>query len=233
MTAPLRVVCADLEAPPLFWTAGDGDRAGLEPAITRLVAARLEREVEWVYTPWSAFYPAIDAGRGDVVWCGQGITEERQRLVDFTEPYAIFNESVLTRPGAGVAGPEDLVGRRVAAIAGSANMLLARTFTGAEIVGFDGASDDVFGDMLGALRDHVVDAVVDDDVVLVPLDADPAYELAFTVETRNPWGVALPKGSSLRQPLDDALRAVKADGSLQALWERELPSLPYPFQVSA
>jgi polar amino acid transport system substrate-binding protein len=228
VSEPLRVVCADLEAPPLFWSA-DGDRAGYEPDATRLVADRLGREVAWVYRPWADFYPTVDRDDADVVWCGQGITPERTAVVDFTTPYAIFDESVLARAGAGFRGPADLAGVRVAAIEGSANMRLARTFADAELVGFDGASTDVFGDMLDALRAGEVDAVVDDDVVLVPLDEDPAFELSFTVATRNPWGAALTRGSPLRAELDEVLQEVKTDGSLRAVWERHLPDLAYPF----
>ncbi|PRC56330.1 amino acid ABC transporter substrate-binding protein, partial [Mycobacterium sp. ITM-2017-0098] len=84
-------------------------------------------------------------------------------------PYAIFHEGVLVRRGAGIHGPDDLVGRKVAAIENSTNMALAQTFSGAEPVPFGAGSDDVYADMLAALLSGQVDAVVDDDVVFVPL----------------------------------------------------------------
>ncbi|PRC56329.1 amino acid ABC transporter substrate-binding protein, partial [Mycobacterium sp. ITM-2017-0098] len=84
-------------------------------------------------------------------------------------PYAIFHEGVLVRRGAGIHGPDDLVGRKVAAIENSTNMALAQTVSGAEPVPFGAGSDDVYADMLAALLSGQVDAVVDDDVVFVPL----------------------------------------------------------------
>ncbi|XVQ13150.1 ABC transporter substrate-binding protein [Spirillospora sp. CA-255316] len=228
---PLRLACIDAEAPPLFSRSPDGvTRHGYEPDAAALVAEVLGRRLQWVFIPWAEFVPALEAHEVDGVWCGQGITEARLRRVDFTRPYAVFNESVLVRRGAGVTGPDGLRGLRVAAIEGSTNMALAETFDGAVTVPFGGETDDVFGDMLAALRSGEVDAVVDDDVVFVPLGEDPDFEPAFTVPTGNRWGVAVAKDRpGIREDLDGALAAVIADGRLEKVWRAWMPALPYPF----
>lgn len=230
MTGELRLTCVDLHAPPLFDKSPDGvRRTGYEPDAAQLVADALGRKLSWVIMPWSEMIPAVRSGAADAIWCGQGVTEQRAALVDFTRPYAVFDESVLVRAGSGVRSPRDLAGRRVAAIAGSTNYALAKTFPGAELVAFDGASDDVFGEMVDALRAGRVDAVVDDDVVTVPLGADPNFELAFTVPTRNRWAVAVAKDRpELRGQLDAALAGVIADGGLEKAWRHWIPSLPFP-----
>jgi polar amino acid transport system substrate-binding protein len=235
VTPPLRLICVDLSAPPLFDKADPvGTRRGYEPSAAEVVAERMGRTVQWVMTAWSDMIPAVNDGRGDAIWCGQGITADRAAVVDFTRPYAVFDESVLVRAGAAVTGPQDLSGKRVAAIAGSTNMALARTFPGAITVGFDGASDDVFGDMVSALRRGDVHAVVDDDVALVPLGDEQDLQVAFTVPTRNRWGVAVAKGNdALRRELDAALDAAIADGSLAQQWKRWMPGLAYPFSKGA
>ncbi|GAA1533233.1 ABC transporter substrate-binding protein [Actinomadura kijaniata] len=227
---PLRLACIDAEAPPLFLRSPDGvTRRGYEPDAAALVAEVLGRPLEWVFTPWAEMIPAARAHRVDAVWCGQGITARRLAQADFTRPYAIFNESVLVRPGAGVAGPRDLRGRRVAAIAGSTNMALAETFPGAVTVPFGGDTDDVFGDMLAALRRGEVDAVVDDDVVFAPLDDGPDFEVAFTVPTGNRWGVAVAKDRpDILAAIDGALATVIADGRLEKAWRAWMPGLDYP-----
>jgi polar amino acid transport system substrate-binding protein len=227
---PLRLVCIDADAMPLFGKSRDGVRPGYEPAAAALVAEALGRPLEWVFKPWVEMVPAVDAGEGDAIWCGQGITEERLRRVDFTRPYAVFDESLLVRGGSGIRSPEQLAGRRIGAIAGSTNMALAETFDGAEPVPFGGESDDVFGEMLDALRAGEVDGVVDDDVAFLWLADDPAFEIAFTVPTRNEWGVAVSKARpETRDELDRALAEVIGDGRLEACWESWLPGLAYPF----
>jgi polar amino acid transport system substrate-binding protein len=175
--------------------------------------------------------PAVQRGDADAVLRGQGITAERLAQIDFTRPYAVFHEGVLVRRGAGIHGPEDLVGRKVAAIENSTNMALAETFTGAVPVAFGAGSDDVYADMLAALLTEQVDAVVDDDVVFVPLGAThPDYELAFTVQTANKWGIAVSKDRpDTLAEIDAALGRVVSNGRLREVWKEWLPTLDYPF----
>ena len=230
----LRLACSDLQAPPLFERSnGDQARVGFEPDVGRLVAEVLGRPLRWVFLSWAEMLPSVDSGATDGVLCGQGITDQRRRLVDFSRPYAVFDESVLVRAGSGISAAEHLRGLRVGAIAGSTNMALTETFAGARPVPFSGDSDDVFGDMLTALRDGQVDAVVDDDVALVPVAGDPDLEIGFTVATGNRWGIAVSKANGpLRDELDQALEQVAGDGRLEAVWTRWMPTLRYPFSTA-
>jgi len=231
----LRLACINADAPPLFGLADDdGKRLGYEPAVGALIAETLGWELSWVFLPWAEMLPSLDDGRADAVLCGQGIIPARQAVADFTEPYAVFHESVLVRAGDPATTPGDLRGRKVAAIAGSTNMALAQSFDGAVTVPFGGESDDVFGEMLDALRSGAVDAVIDDDVVFVPLAGSAEFDLAFTVPTGNRWGLAVSKNRpSLVDALDEALAAMKADGRLAAAWRESLPTLDYPFPFTA
>ncbi|MGY4712280.1 ABC transporter substrate-binding protein [Mycolicibacterium sp. CBM1] len=232
MTAPLRLACLDAEAPPLFslWTPERG-RTGYEPGVAEALGAELGRPVEWVRVPWVDMIPAVQRGDADAVLCGQGITAERLTEVDFTRPYAVFHEGVLVRRGAGIHSPQDLVDRKVAAIENSTNMTLAQTLAGAIPVAFGAGSEDVYADMLAALRAGEVDAVIDDDVVFVPLGAThPDYELAFTVQTANKWGIAVAKDRpDTLAELDGALGRLIDSGALREVWTTWLPTLDYPF----
>ena len=225
----LTLICADLDARPLFWTDPDGKRHGYEPAVAAAVAAELGLELRWKYLRWADFIPCLQAGEADAIWCGAAITPERERSLLFSLPYAVFDESVLVRAGDPVAGPDDLRGRRVGAIAGSTNMALAESWSGCKRVAFDGSSDDVFAEMIAVLSSGEVDAVVDDEPAFGGLLADPDLSLAFTVATGNRWGAALRRdATSLKQALDEALQTLRASGRLQATWHDWLPSLDWP-----
>lgn len=229
MTTTLRLACIDTDAPPLFDKSPDGiHRTGYEPEAADLVAAEMGRDVEWVITAWDNMIPMVQRGEVDAVWCGQGMIPERIALVDFTQPYAIFNETVLVRAGDPANSPTTMNGYKVGAIAGSANLKVAQTIEGADIVEFTGES--VFDDMIAALRSGEIDAFVDDDVVMIPLaDADPDFTVAFTAETRNPWGIGVQKGNTvLLDELNRALDSVLADGRLKAVWHKWMPNLEFP-----
>ncbi len=230
MSGVLRLACIDTEAPPLFLKSPDGIvREGYEPDVARVLAAQMGRELQWAIMPWSQMLAAVQRHEVDAVLCGQGIIASREEQVDFTRPYGVFHEGVLVRSGSGITSPADLVGRKVAAIADSANMALLLSFEGAIPVPFGGDSDDVFAEMLGALDAGEVDAVVDDDVVFVPLDDDPRYEQAFTVKTGNRWGIGVAKDRpELLAEIDSALAAVIANGQLAQVWHTWLPSLEFP-----
>lgn len=226
----LTLVCSALAAPPLFWTDPDGARHGYEPDAAATVAHALGLELRWTFAQWSDLPGALARRECDGIWCGSAITPERERVFAYTRPYAIFDESVVVRAGDGTSTPADLAGRRVGAIAGSTNLALAHTFPDVAAVPFDGATDDVLGDMLGALERGAVDAIVDDDVAFLELaTTHPWARLAFTVPTRNRWGCALRPGEdALRAALDEAIG--RAD--LRAVWERWLPGLAYPLAAA-
>ena len=232
MTRKIRLACIDSEALPLFAKSPDGvTRDGYEPEAAKLVFDRLGAEIEWVMLPWEDMIPAVRRGDADAVWCGQGMTAERAAQVDFTHPYAVFNESVIVRADDPARTPADLAGYRIGAIANSTNMKLAETFDGVELVSF-GASDDVFGDMIEATRSGAIDGFVDDDVVMIPLaEEDADFALAFTVETRNRWGIGVAPGNDdLRHEINAALEAALADGSLERVWTKWMPLLPFPLE---
>jgi polar amino acid transport system substrate-binding protein len=221
----LTLVCSSLDVPPLFTTDdATGRRGGYEPDASAAVAAAAGLELEWIFRPWGDFAGALERVECDAIWCGCAITPQRQEIFDFSAPYAVFNESVVTRPGAGVASGEDLAEMRVLAIEGSTNLALAETFPGAIPVPFDAStSDDVLGEMLALLRAGEVDAVVDDDVCFI--EPDPTIELAFTARTANAWGAACRKGDAeLVALLDDAI----ARADLAGVWQRWLGALAYP-----
>jgi polar amino acid transport system substrate-binding protein len=225
----MRLICIDAPCPPLFLKSEAGVRRGYEPDAAELVLGKLDRRPEWVFRPWADMISTLDAGEGDAIWCGQAITPARLEVVRFTRPYAVFNESVIVRAGSELHAAGDLRGLRVGAISGSSNMALAETFDGALLVPFAGSSEDILGEMVAALRAGSVDAGVDDDVVLVPLEQEPDLEIAFTVETRNAWAVAVSKArDDIQRELDDAITRAVDDGSLEGVWQKWMPQLPYP-----
>lgn len=227
----LRIACIDSEALPLFDLKDDQDnRIGYEPEAARIVLDLLGQDFEWVYLNWEEMLPAVASGSVDAVWCGQAITDERKKFVDFTDPYAIFDETVIVKTGRGITEASQLAGLKVGAIANSANMALAETFEGAVLVPFEG--EDVFGAMIEATRSGEIDAFVDDDVVMLPLaEQDPDFDVAFTVRTQNRWAIGVAHGNDeLRESINRALEAAITNGALEQAWNKWMPSLEFPLK---
>lgn len=225
----LRLATSDLDARPLFWNEG-AERFGYEPEAAAAVAAALGLRLEWVYTDWGGRMDSVVSGESDGVWCGVSITDERREILDFSSPYAYFNESCVVRGGIEASSPADLRGLRIGAAEASTNLEIVQSWEGVEAVAFTDQTDDIFTDLIEATASGAIDGFVDDEPAMIPLaERDDRLAFAFSVESRRPWGCGVARGSSeLVAALDDALARCTASGELEAIWRRHLPFLAFP-----
>lgn len=225
----LHIVASDFDARPMSCVE-NGDRLGYEPALARAICQYLGLQPVWHNLPMSEFYSSLQTGAYDAVWFNQAITPERQKLVDFTRPYGLFDEAVLVRAESQVRSPQDLARCRVGGLADSTNIALVETFPDAIAVPFPG-SDRVLPEMLAALRSGEIDALIDDELVLlVAAQEDPHLYLAFSIPTRVPFGIGIGKQQrQLVNAIDAALDALITDGTMAQLWTEWIPGKPFPF----
>ncbi|NEQ22592.1 MAG: amino acid ABC transporter substrate-binding protein [Microcoleus sp. SIO2G3] len=225
----LNIIASDFDASPMS-NVKQGKRSGYEPAVTREVCQRLGLEPVWHNLPMQDFYTSLQNNLYDVIWFNQAVTPERQQRVDFTRPYGLFDEAVLVRTDNPAASPADLAGQRVGGLADSTNIALAATFAGVKPVPFPG-SDKVLPEMLAALRNGEIDALIDDELVLiVPAETDADFRLAFSIPTRVPFAIGVRKNQTvLLNALNETLEALIADGTLAQIWAEWIPWKPFPF----
>jgi len=71
------------------WAMNDkeGNLIGFEIDVATQLAKDMGVRVEFVPTKWSGIIPALLTGKFDVIIGGMGITEERTKKVDFSDPY--------------------------------------------------------------------------------------------------------------------------------------------------
>ena len=105
------------------------------------------------------------------------------------------------------------------AIVASTNMRLAESFGAAELVGFDGSSDDVFAEMVAAVESGAIDAMVDDEPAFGAQLASGEFRIAHVAETQNAWGAACRLGDDETVALlDDGIGRAVASGALADVW---------------
>ncbi len=68
---------------------------GFDIDIARAMANELGVKFVPVHTRWTSIIPALRLGRFDIIISGMSVTEERQRLVDFADPYMTIGQTVL------------------------------------------------------------------------------------------------------------------------------------------
>lgn len=230
----LRLATSDLDARPLFWNEGES-RLGYEPEAAAAVAAAMGLRLEWVYTDWGGRMDSVLTGGADGVWCGVSITDARREFLDFSAPYAFFNESCVVRAGVPGSSPAELRGRRIGAAEASTNLEIVQSWEGVEAVAFTDQTDDIFTDLIEATAAGQIDGFVDDEPAMIPLaERDDRLAFGFSVPSRRPWGCGVARGNqALVAALDEALARCTADGELEAIWRRHLPFLAFPLGPGA
>ncbi|EDX84167.1 Bacterial extracellular solute-binding protein, family 3 [Synechococcus sp. PCC 7335] len=229
----LNIVASDFDARPMSYINEEGYRTGYEPELARIVCDRLNLIPVWHNLPMEDFYTSLELATNceyDVVWFNQAITPERQKAVSFTQPYGLFDEAVLVRQTSTVASPDQLADQCVGGLADSTNIALVEGFPGAQAVPYPG-SDQVLPEMLAALRAGEIDALIDDELVLiVAAEEDTSLRLAFTLPTKAPFAIGVSKTQPLLlSQLEQTLLELINDGTLAELWATWIPWKPFPF----
>lgn len=189
------------------------------------ICKRLNCKPVFTEAAWDGIFEATAAGQYDVVADGVTITEERKQTVAFSDPYMSIIQVLLVRAdesrftdSASLAADTNLL---VATQLGTTNEAKAVEIVGESRV----KSFDTFDGAVLALLSGDADAVV--------LDQEPAKGFIATNEgklkmldeklTSEELGFVFPQGSDLIDPVNKALAAMKADGTLDTLYKKWWP----------
>lgn len=217
-------VCSDIPYAPMEFE-GEGPRGlaytGFDIELMDAMAADLGSKLEVIDSDFDGILGNLAAGTCDVVASSLTITPEREKEVDFTEPYFDADQSLLVKTDSGIKGLADLAGKRIGVQTSTTGQTYAEEHKpdGAEVVEFS----DTDG-MFGALESGDVDAVLQD----LPVNAgrvadDDSVEVVETYKTDEQYGFAVEKGSDLKASLDKALKDVRDDGTYDELYAKYFP----------
>jgi polar amino acid transport system substrate-binding protein len=82
--------------PPLAYKFR-GQLVGMEVDFANQLGKELDKQITFVETPWVELIPALVADKIDIIMSGMSITEDRLKLVSFTEPYLRMGQMALVR----------------------------------------------------------------------------------------------------------------------------------------
>src|SRR5687767_1484402 len=151
------LVGSDIPYAP-FEFGREPDYEGFDVDIVDEVAKRIDLEAKFVKTPFDPIFRNLAQGRFDMVASAVTITPERQRTVDFSEPYFPANQSLMVKRGSDIKTVDDLGGKTVGAQLGTTGADYAKDETDAETV----RTYDLIDDAFKALQAGQVEAVIND-----------------------------------------------------------------------
>ena len=62
----------------------------------RAIAKAEGFDVKFINTPWEGIFATVDKGDRDIIMSGITITDKRKQVVDFSKPYFLAHQLILT-----------------------------------------------------------------------------------------------------------------------------------------
>jgi len=220
-------VCTQLPYQPFEFRQGS-EVVGFDISLMDLVAKDQDLTVDIVQTPFEGIQSgqSLNTGQCDIAAAGMTITEDRSKVIDFSDPYFEATQALLVKKGAGYDSLESLAGKRIAVQQG----------TTGEIYTKENAPKDskiqVFED-LGLLTTSVktgqVDAAVQDNGPLLDfVKKNPDTEVAAEFDTGEEYGFAVKKDGNdeLLKATNDMISKAKEDGTYDEIYEQWFGAAP-------
>ncbi|GGE30692.1 amino acid ABC transporter [Primorskyibacter flagellatus] len=196
---------------PFNFINDKGEVDGFERELGDELCKRAELTCEWVTNDWDSIIPNLVSGNYDVIIAGMSITDERDKVIDFTQNYTPPSNSAFMALSEDV----DLEGGVIAAQ--TATIQAAHIAeTGATLVEF--ATPD---ETIAAVKNGEADAVFADLDYLKPFVEESGGEYVF-VGDNIPLGGGVGMGlresdTELKEKFDAAIQSMKDDGTLNPL----------------
>lgn len=206
-----------VDFPPFGLLDASGRPDGYDPDLARMLADRLDVELELVPVSGPNRVPYLISNRVDLLIAALGVTPERAEQVDFSDPSATVDQVLYAREELELSSLEDLSGLSIGVARGSAQDI---TLTGsvpsdAAIQRFD---DDP--STLQALLSGQVDTIAMSTLLIADIASVAnvdAFEIKFPIQTLV-HGIAMRKGNpDLQAYINAFLAEVKATGELNEI----------------
>ena len=225
----------ETDYPPFDFAGPDGNPAGFNVDLARLICEEIKVTCTIQMRRFDTLLDSLAANRGDAVIASIAATKETRARADFTDPYYRNPARFVARKetNVGDAQPEQLEGKKIAVVAGTAHeAFLRKLFTEAEVRPYP--TDEAARD---ALKKGEVDLLFGDGIALAFWlnGTDSAGCCAFRggpyLESRyfgEGVGIAVRKGNDLlRRAFNWALFQLWEKGRFTDLWLRYFPVSPF------
>ncbi len=214
-------VGSDIPFPPFEFREGD-ELTGFDVELMEAIASRLGlSEVRWVDTGFDTIFTQLAGGRFDAVASATTITEDREQIVNFTDPYYLAQQAltVNTARTPDLQAVEDLSSGDVVAVQqGTTGEAWAQENVpeGVDVRSFPEAPD-----TYTALEAGNVTAVIfDEPSAVTEAERREALEVVATIDTGERYGFPVnPQNEALLEAMNGALAEIMEDGTYSSIYD--------------
>lgn len=228
-------VAIDPTYEPFTYKTADGKPTGFDVDIANAVCAELKRKCVFVEQVWDSMIPGLQARKYDVIVSSLSITEERKRVIDFSDRYYKTPSAIVVKKGTEYTDPASLKGKRIGVLKGSTQEKWALGElkpAGVNVIPYE-AQDQVYLDInAGRLDGTVADKVeVHGGFLRKDEGKDYGYVGADQYETKyygDGIGIGMRKGQKdLKAQIDKAIKTIRSNGTYETLAKKYFDFDPY------
>ena len=214
------VITVGLDAsPPLpLHTGHPGE--GFEVDLLKAIAERAGFKIRYRSALWNELVQHLVDRQLDMICTAATITEDRKRIVDFSEPYLEYELAIVVRCDCEDIGDvTDLAGKSVGVRVATTAEEFARQHLTRSLL----KSYHFNAEAYSALTDSTLHAVLDDAPIAKGFEALlREVRVASTVDgTKSQYGIMFARGNDeLRMIVNQALGALREDGTCDTLYRK-------------
>jgi ABC-type amino acid transport substrate-binding protein len=222
-----KVTVASNVAYPPFEFSPKGRPKGFDIDLMNEISRRAGFEVRYENVQFDSILRGLDAELFDASISAMTITTEREKQIDFSDPYFDADQALLVESGSKIKAIDDLADATVGVQAGSTGQLEG------EDLQDDGQIGEVrpyrtIGEALTDLRAGKIEGVIYDLSAAHKKVTENEGEIRYveSIPTGEQYGIAFPKDSLLVEPVNQALSEIKEDGTYEELYEKWIGMTP-------
>ncbi len=203
--------------PPYEMTTDAGTIEGIDVDTAKAIAEKLGLELQVDDMEFDAALLSVQQGKADIVMAGVTVTDERKAVMDFSDSYATGIQSIIVPNDSDIASPDDLSGKKIGTQRGTTGYIYCSDDFGEDsVVAYDSGLTAV-----QALNNGQVDAVVIDNAPAKEyVAANPGLKVLDTSYAEEDYAIGMAKGSPLEDAINNALKELKEDGTLQSIVDK-------------
>jgi arginine/ornithine transport system substrate-binding protein len=218
-------VAIDPTYEPFTFKTADGKPTGFDVDIASALCEQVKRKCVFVEQVWDSMIPGLQAKKYDVIISSMSITEDRLKVIDFTNKYYNTPSRVVVKKDVKFTGPASLKGKKIGVLKGSTQEKYAMgelKTAGVEVVPYE-AQDQVYLDIKSGRLDGTVADFVEVTGGFLSKPEGKDYNLVGPELYTEKYfgigaGIGLRKGeTALKNELNAAIKAIRANGTYKKI----------------
>lgn len=209
---------------PFNYTDAEGNLAGFDVDIANALCEEMQLKCEITAQDWEGVIPGLKAKKYDAIIAAMSVTPERAEQVDFTEPY--FTNSLVF-----IANKDSDFDPSVADAINNSEIAAQRSTISSQWLetNYPKATMKMYDTLNNAFLDlesNRVDAMVSDKLPAVEwlTKNRSTFEIKGSdIEIDDNFAIAVRKQDALKQDIDTALAAIKANGTYDLIKDKHFP----------